>query len=67
MSAERNATEIMDYSPWFSPSERAPQEDQNGANFNYVAPSSEVISVERTKPNFESMVFDQNPKKIDSV
>ena len=45
----------MDYSPWFHfseskksfekgmPSERAPQEDQNGANFSFVAPSSEEL------------------------
>ena len=43
----------MDYSPWFDfwesqkslekriPSERASQEEQNGANFSFVAPSSE--------------------------
>ena len=43
----------MDYSPWFEflesekglekrlPSERASQEEQNGTNFSFVAPSSE--------------------------
>ena len=43
----------MDYSPWFDlqesekslekrvPSKRASQEEQNGANFSFVAPSSE--------------------------
>ena len=42
----------MDYSPWFEfsesekrlekriPSERASQEEQNGANFSFVAPST---------------------------
>ena len=45
----------MDYSPWFDfleskkrfeiriPSERASQEELNGANFSFVAPSSEEI------------------------
>ena len=45
----------MDYSPWFQfweseksleemmPSERASQEEQNGANFSFVAPSSEEL------------------------
>ena len=43
----------MDYSPWFdfweseksfekrTPPERASQEEQNGANFSFIAPSSE--------------------------
>ena len=45
----------MDYSPWFhlseseksfkerTPSERASQEEQNGANFSFIAPSSEEL------------------------
>ena len=45
----------MDYSPWFDfweskkvrekriPSERASQEEQNGANFSFIAPSSEEL------------------------
>ena len=45
----------MDYSPWFHfseskksfekgmPSERAPQEEQNGANFSFMGPSSEEL------------------------
>ena len=45
----------MDYSPWFHlsesekdfekriPSERASQEEQNGANFSFIAPSSEEL------------------------
>ena len=45
----------MDYSPWFDfyeseksfekriPSERASQGEQNGANFSFVAPSSEEL------------------------
>ena len=45
----------MDYSPWFDfweskksfdkriPSERASQEEQNGANFSFLAPSSEEL------------------------
>ena len=45
----------MDYSPWFHlsesrksfekkiPPERASQEEQNGANFSFVAPSSEEL------------------------
>ena len=45
----------MDYSPWFDfwesekslekriPLERASQEEQNGANFSFVAPSSEEL------------------------
>ena len=45
----------MDYSPWFDfwesgkssekmiPSERAQQEEQNGANFSFIAPSSEEL------------------------
>ena len=45
----------MDYSPWFDfweseksleiriPSERASQEEQNGTNFSFVAPSSEEL------------------------
>ena len=45
----------MDYSPWFHfseskksfekgmPSETAPQEEQNGANFSFVAPSGEEL------------------------
>ena len=44
----------MDYSPWFwpkteifdlgkRPSERALQEEQNSANFSFIAPSSEEL------------------------
>ena len=45
----------MDYSPWFDfceskksleeriPSARASQKEQNGANFSFVAPSSEEL------------------------
>ena len=45
----------MDYSPWFDfldsekmleeriPSERAHQGEQNGANFSFIAPSSEEL------------------------
>ena len=45
----------MDYSPWFHlsesgksfeeriPSVRASQEEQNGANFSFIAPSSEDV------------------------
>ena len=45
----------MDYSPWFDfweskkssekriPSERASQEEQNDANFSFIAPSSEEL------------------------
>ena len=46
----------MDYNPWFDfrnpkkvliriPLERASQEEQNGANFSFVAPSSEEFRV----------------------
>ena len=47
----------MDYSPWFDfweseksleiriPSERASQEEQNGTNFSFIAPSSEELRV----------------------
>ena len=45
----------MDYNPWFDfreseksfekrmPSERAAQEEQNGTNFSFIAPSSEEL------------------------
>ena len=45
----------MDYSPWFEflesekslekriPPERASQEEQNGTNFSFIAPSSEKL------------------------
>ena len=45
----------MDYSPWFqfsepefflekrTPLERVPQDEQNGANFSIVAPSSDEL------------------------
>ena len=48
-------TKTMDYSPWFEfsesekslekkiPSERASQEEQNGAKFSFVAPSSDKL------------------------
>ena len=47
----------MDYSPWFEfseseksldkiiPSDRVSQEEQNGTNFSFVAPSSEELEV----------------------
>ena len=50
-------SKTMDYSPWFQfweskksieemiPSERASQEEQNGANFSFIAPSSEELRV----------------------
>ena len=58
MGAERNLIKTPYYSPWFSPKigkfgfrrnmvslERACQEEQNGANFSSVAPSSEELWV----------------------
>ena len=52
MGAERNSIETVDYSPWFSakykfPLEKASQEEQNGTNFCFIAPSSEELWVRK--------------------
>ena len=51
MSAERNVTETIDYSPWFSaknnvkaikiPCKCVSQGERNDTNFNFIASSSE--------------------------
>ena len=70
MRDERNLVKQPYYSPWFSgrkrkirfwqkriPSERVSQDEQNGANFSFIAPSSEEFRV--CKENHECMCYIQ--------